>query len=211
MKIIIITVDGPAASGKAKISKYISNRFNFKHLDSGILYRRLAHIFLNERVNLNDVDEIKKKLKKISEISYRNHKNIRTEQISNISSKIAVYECVRVFVNKLQYNFVKKNRYYKGFVIDGRDIGSVVFKNADLKLYIEVNAEIRAKRRYKQLIDSGEKSIYPKILKEIKLRDNKDKKRTQSPLVIPKDAFVIYNDGSFRQTIKQINKLPLNF
>ncbi len=211
MKIIIITVDGPAASGKAKISKYISNRFNFKHLDSGILYRRLAHIFLNERVNLNDVDEIKKKLKKISEISYRNHKNIRTEQISNISSKIAVYECVRVFVNKLQYNFVKKNRYYKGFVIDGRDIGSVVFKNADLKLYIEVNANIRAKRRYKQLIDSGEKSIYPKILKEIKLRDNKDKKRTQSPLVIPKDAFVIYNDGSFRQTIKQINKLPLNF
>ena len=211
MKIIIITVDGPAASGKAKISKYISNRFNFKHLDSGILYRRLAHIFLNERVNLNDVDEIKKKLKKISEISYRNHKNIRTEQISNISSKIAVYECVRVFVNKLQYNFVKKNRYHKGFVIDGRDIGSVVFKNADLKLYIEVNANIRAKRRYKQLIDSGEKSIYPKILKEIKLRDKKDKKRTQSPLVIPKDAFVIYNDGSFRQTIKQINKLPLNF
>ena len=211
MKIIIITVDGPAASGKAKISKYISNRFNFKHLDSGILYRRLAHIFLNEHVNLNDVDEIKKKLKKISEISYRNHKNIRTEQISNISSKIAVYECVRVFVNKLQYNFVKKNRYYKGFVIDGRDIGSVVFKNADLKLYIEVNANIRAKRRYKQLIDSGEKSIYPKILKEIKLRDNKDKKRTQSPLVIPKDAFVIYNDGSFRQTIKQIKKLPLNF
>ena len=61
------------------------------------------------------------------------------------------------------------------------------------------------------MIDSGEKSIYPKILKEIKLRDNKDKKRTQSPLVIPKDAFVIYNDGSFRQTIKQINKLPLNF
>ena len=211
MKNIIITVDGPAASGKARISKYISNRFNFKHLDSGILYRRLAHIFLNEHVNLNDIDEIKKKLKEITEISYRNHKNIRTEQISNISSKIAVYECVRVFVNKLQYNFVKKNRYYKGFVIDGRDIGSVVFKNADLKLYVEVNASIRAKRRYKQLIDSGEKSIYPKILKEIKLRDNKDKKRTQSPLVIPEDAFVIYNNGSFPETIKQINKLPLNF
>ena len=211
MKNIIITVDGPAASGKAKISKYISKRFNFKHLDSGILYRRLAYIFLTEKINFNDINAIKKKLKKINEISYRNHKNIRTELISNISSKIAVYECVRFFVNKLQYSFVKNNRYHKGFVIDGRDIGSVVFKNADLKLYIEVNANIRAKRRYKQLIDSGEKSIYRKILKEIKLRDNKDKHRKQSPLVISKDAFVIYNNGTFRETIKQINKLPLNF
>ena len=74
MKIIIITVDGPAASGKAKISKYISNRFNFKHLDSGILYRRLAYIFLNEHVNLNDIDEIKKKLKEIHQHhSYKSH------------------------------------------------------------------------------------------------------------------------------------------
>ena len=211
MKNIIITIDGPAASGKERISEYISKKWKLKHLDSGILYRRLAHIFLNEHVNLNDVDEIKKKLKKISEISYRNHKNIRTEQISNISSKIAVYECVRVFVNKLQYNFVKKNKYYKGFVIDGRDIGSVVFKNADLKLYIEVNANIRAKRRYKQLIDSGEKSIYPKILKEIKLRDHKDKFRINSPLIIPKDAHIINNNGDFRNTIKQINDLLNNF
>ena len=86
------------------------------------------------------------------------------------------------FVNKLQYNFVKKKKNNQGFVIDGRDIGSVVFKKADLKLYIEVNPEIRAKRRYKQLIDSGEKSIYPKILKDIKLRDKKDKLRKNSPL-----------------------------
>ena len=75
----------------------------------------------------------------------------------------------------MQYNFVKKKKNNRGFVIDGRDIGSVVFKKADLKLYIDVNSEIRAKRRYKQLIDSGEKSIYPKILKDIKLRDKKDK------------------------------------
>ena len=88
----------------------------------------------------------------------------------------------------MQYNFVKRNKNSRGFVIDGRDIGSVVFKNADLKLYIVVNSEIRAKRRYKQLIDSGEKSIYPQILKDIKLRDKKDKTRINSPLVIPKDA-----------------------
>ena len=113
----IVTIDGPAASGKEKISKFISYKWRLKHLDSGILYRRLAHIFLNENVNLNDVDEIKKKLKKISEISYRNHKNIRTEQISNISSKIAVYVCVRNLINRLQYDFVKKIKILKDLLL----------------------------------------------------------------------------------------------
>tara|TARA_B100000575_G_scaffold248604_1_gene214594 strand:+ start:4489 stop:5124 length:636 start_codon:yes stop_codon:yes gene_type:complete len=210
LKNFIVTVDGPAASGKEKISKYISSKFKLKHLDSGILYRRLALIFLNEEINLDNVKEINRKLKQIRNISYRNSKKIRTQQISSISSRIAVYNSVRVFINQYQFEFVKKNKLFQRFVIDGRDIGSVVFKNADIKLYIEVNAEIRAKRRYKQLIDSGEKSIYQKILKDIKLRDNRDKNRKQSPLVIPKDAHIINNNGSFMDTLKQINKLFSN-
>tara|TARA_B100000963_G_scaffold283065_1_gene251718 strand:- start:33 stop:668 length:636 start_codon:yes stop_codon:yes gene_type:complete len=211
LKNFIVTVDGPAASGKEKISKYISKNYKLKHLDSGILYRRLALIFLNEGVNIKNVNEVSKKLKIINKISYRNNKKIRTQQISIISSKIAVYNCVRVFVNKLQHDFVKNNKLYRGFVIDGRDIGSVVFKKADLKLYIDVKPEIRAKRRYKQLIDSGEKSIYRKILRDIKLRDYKDKKRKQSPLVIPKSAHIINNNSSFRKTIEQINLLLIKF
>ena len=177
MKKLIITLDGPAASGKEKIAKYISKKWKLNHLDSGILYRRLALIFLNENIDIKNIYKIKNKLREIHYISFRNSKNIRTQVISRLASKIAVHNCVRSFVNKFQYNFVNKNKKMKGFVIDGRDIGSVVFKKADLKLYIEVNAEIRAKRRYKQLIDSGEKSIYRKILKDIDLRDNKDKKR----------------------------------
>ena len=98
----------------------------------------------------------------------------------------------------------------QGFVVDGRDIGTVVFKNADLKLYIDVKAEIRAKRRYKQLIDSGEKSIYRKILKDIKLRDKKDSLRKNSPLVVPRDAYIIYNNYEFKDTIKQIKKVLVN-
>ena len=211
MKNLIVTVDGPAASGKEKISKYISRNYNLKHLDSGILYRRLALIFLNERVNIENLIEVSKKLKIINKISYRNSKKIRTQQISIVSSKIAAYNCVRVFVNKLQYDFVKNNKLYRGFVIDGRDIGSVVFKKADLKLYIDVKPKIRAKRRYKQLIDSGEKSIYQKILRDIKLRDYKDKKRKHSPLVIPKSAYIIDNNSSFRKTIKQIKSLLIKF
>ena len=207
MKKIIVTVDGPAASGKEKIAKYIGKKWDLKHLDSGILYRRLAYIFLSEDINIKNITEIRKKIKQIKKISYQKSKKIRTQEIGKIASKIAVHSYVRNFVNKQQHNFVKKNNHHKGFVIDGRDIGSVVFKKAYFKLYIEVKPEIRAKRRYKQLIDSGEKSIYPKILKEIKLRDKKDKSRKNSPLVIPFGAHIINNNGSFKETTKQISNL----
>ena len=207
MKKTIITIDGPAASGKEKISKYICKKYKLKHLDSGILYRQLAFYFFTSRIDPEDIDLIKKKILKINQVSFRNNKRIRTQKISKFASKIATYDCVRLFVNKLQHDFINKNKKIQGFVIDGRDIGSVVFKNANLKLYIEVNSEIRAKRRYKQLIDSGEKSIYRKILKEIKLRDRQDKNRKHSPLVIPKGSHLIENNGSFIDTKKQINYL----
>ncbi len=207
MRNIIITIDGPAASGKEKISKYISKKWKLKHLDSGIIYRRLALVLLKDKVNIKNVNQIKKKLKEISNVSFQKSRRIRTQEISNLASKIAVNNFVRIFVNKLQYKFVENNKNNQGFVIDGRDIGSVVFKKANLKLYIEVKPEIRAKRRYKQLIDSGEKSIYRKILKEITLRDQKDKVRKHSPLIIPKGAYIIDNNGTFNKTVKQINKL----
>tara|TARA_E500000178_G_scaffold162392_1_gene161926 strand:- start:2722 stop:3357 length:636 start_codon:yes stop_codon:yes gene_type:complete len=207
LKKLIITIDGPAASGKEKIAKYISKKWKLNHLDSGILYRRLALIFLVENIDVSSIHKIESKLKEIRQISYRNSKDIRTQVISKLASRIAVHNCVRSFVNQFQYNFVNKNKKMRGFVIDGRDIGSVVFKKADLKLYIDVNTEIRAKRRYKQLIDTGEKSIYPKILKDIKLRDKQDKLRKHSPLVIPKGSHIINNNGSFKNTVNQIKIL----
>ena len=207
MKKKIITIDGPAASGKGEIAKYISKKWKFKHLDSGILYRRLAYNLFEKKININSLGKIKTFMKNNMEISYKKSKKLRNEEISKLASKIAVHNCVRSFVNKFQYNFVNRNKKMRGFVIDGRDIGSVVFKKADLKLYIDVNPEIRAKRRYKQLIDSGEKSIYPKILKDIKLRDKQDKLRKHSPLVIPKGSHIINNNGSFKDTVNQINIL----
>ena len=207
MKNKIITVDGPAASGKEKIAKYICKSLKFKHLDSGLLYRRLAFILDNNKIDFNNVFEIKNAINKIKNFSYQKNKKIRTQKISKMASKIAIHDFVREYINGLQYQFVKKYKNNRGFVVDGRDIGSVVFKNADLKLYIDVNSEIRAKRRYKQLIDSGEKSIYPKILKEIELRDQKDKFRKNSPLVIPEDAHVINNNGTFKETVKQIREI----
>jgi len=207
LKKIIISVDGPAASGKGKIAKYISKKWKYKHLDSGILYRKLAYILLKNKTNLQYKQQIKKIINQNKIISFRKSQLLRSEKISKIASEIAVHGFIRDYVNKLQRNFVNYNQKNKYFVIDGRDIGSVVFKNADLKLYIDVSEEIRAKRRYKQLIDTGEKSIYPQILKDIKLRDKKDKKRINSPLVVPDGAFIINNNGTFNNTIKQINDL----
>jgi len=205
LKKIIISIDGPAASGKGKIAKYINKKWKFKHLDSGILYRRVAYELLKEKINLSSKNEIKQIILSKTVISYRNSKKLRTEIVSKIASKIAVYEFIRSYINKFQRDFVKLNTKDKCFVIDGRDIGSVVFKNADLKLYIEVNEKNRAKRRYKQLIDTGEKSIYRKILKDIKLRDKKDINRKNSPLTRAKGSVIIDNNGSFEDTKSQID------
>ena len=207
MKNILVTIDGPAASGKGKIANYLSKKWKLKHLDSGVLYRKLALGIIDEKINFNLDKELKIFIKNYKFNSFKSQKKLRTEKVSKIASKIAVHKFVRNHVNLFQKNFVGRFIKNHGFVIDGRDIGSVVFKNADLKLYIDVSLINRAKRRYKQLIDTNEKSIYAQILKEIKLRDKKDKSRKISPLVVPSGAIVIDNNGKFTQTIKIINTL----
>jgi len=203
----IITVDGPAGSGKGRIAKYIARKWKHFHLDSGLLYRRFAYELIKNNINIYNEKDIANFIKNLKKLSLRNRKSVRTESISKLTSKISVYKKVRHFVNKQQRIIVKKKIKNKSCIIDGRDIGSVVFKKANTKLYIEVDVKIRAERRHKQLIDMGEQSIYLKILKEIKLRDKKDKNRKNSPLVIPKGANIIDNSNSFSLTIKQLNKI----
>ena len=207
MKKIIITIDGPAASGKGRIAKYIAKKYNLLHLDSGLLYRKVAKLLIDYKINLNNVNQIKKILINNKKLSLRNDNNLRNEQIGKVTSIIAKMNLIRDYVNKQQIMHTTQKTEKKGFVIDGRDIGSVVFKNADLKLFIEVKPSVRAKRRHKQLIDHGEKSIYAEILKEIKLRDKQDIARTNSPLVVPKGAHIVDNSGLFNNTLKKINQL----
>jgi CMP/dCMP kinase len=203
----IITVDGPSGSGKEKISKYIARKYKLHHLDSGILYRRLAYELIRRNIKTFEIDKIKKVIKDIKKLSLRKNQTLRKEQIGKTASEIAKLDFVRYFINLQQRLAVKTPNKKKGFVIDGRDIGSVVFKKAFLKLYVDVDVNIRAKRRYKQLIDNGEKSIYSKILKDIKLRDKKDKTRKNSPLVVPKGAQILNNSDTFKKTIAQIRNI----
>ncbi len=207
MKKIIITIDGPAASGKGRIAKYIAKKFNLLHIDSGLLYRKVAKLLIDYKVDLNNTNQIKKILIKTKKLSLRNDNKLRNEQIGKVTSIVAKMNLIRDYVNKQQIMHTTQKTEKKGFVIDGRDIGSIVFKNADLKLFIEVKPSVRAKRRHKQLIDLGEKSIYAKILKEIKLRDKQDIARSNSPLVIPKGAYIIDNSGLFNNSLKKINQL----
>ena len=203
----IITVDGPAGSGKERISKYIAKKYKLYHLDSGILYRRLACELSKKNIKTFEVDKIKKIIKKIKQLSLRKTQVLRKEKIGKEASEIAKLDFVRYFINSQQRLATKIINNKNGFVIDGRDIGSVVFKRASLKLYVDVDVNIRAKRRYKQLIDNGEKSIYLKILKDIKLRDKTDKTRKNSPLVVPRGAKIINNSHSFEETIAQIRNI----
>jgi len=198
---LIISIDGTAGSGKQRIAKYISKKYNLYHLDSGILYRRLASIIIKKKINYKNSKSLQIFLSSVNFLSSRSHFKLRNEKISKLASKIAIIYKVRKFINANQKAIVKKKfMSHQGCVIDGRDIGSKVFKNANIKLFIRVNAEIRAKRRHKQLIELGEKSIYAQILKEINLRDRTDKNRQQSPLVIPKGAIIIDNSRKFLHT-----------
>ena len=203
----IITVDGPAGSGKEKISRYIARKYKLYHLDSGLLYRRLAYELEKKNIKTFQVSKIKSAIKNVKKLSLRKAKVLRKEQIGKAASEIAKIDFVRDFINSQQRLATKAPNKKKGFIIDGRDIGSVVFKKAFLKLYIDVDVNIRAKRRYKQLIDNGEKSIYLKILKDIKLRDKTDKTRINSPLVVPKGAKIIDNSHTFKNTIAQIRNI----
>ena len=212
MKKHIISIDGPAGSGKERIAKYIAKKYKYFHLDSGILYRRLALLIAKKKIDYKDISKIKEFIKSLNYVSLKNNKSLRSRKITALSSEIAQLRIIRNFVNYQQkknvdeiIDIVKTNKY-NGAVIDGRDIGSKVFKNAKIKLFITVKSEIRAKRRHKQLIELGEKSIYSKILKEINLRDKSDKSRKESPLVVPKNAIIIDNSNSFKSTINQLKK-----
>ena len=143
----IITVDGPAGSGKEKICKYIARKYKFYHLDSGILYRRLAYELQKKNIKTSELDKIKGIIKDIKKLSLRKTQTLRKEKIGNAASEIAKLDFVRYFINFQQRLATKTPNKKKGFVIDGRDIGSVVFKKAFLKLYVEVDVNIRAKRR----------------------------------------------------------------
>lgn len=192
---MIIAIDGPSGAGKSTVAKLLSKRLNYEYIDTGAMYRAFAYKFYINNIEIND-DNIKKFLDSTiidynQNDVYLDGENvepyIRNEKISKIASDISKIQDVREKMVSLQRDIAST----KNIVMDGRDITTVVFPNADFKFYVTADAEIRAKRRYNELIKKGNKVIYEDILEDINKRDHNDMTRQISPLKIADDAMVI--------------------
>ena len=195
MKLNIVTIDGPSASGKGSLSKNIAKHLDFNILDSGLLYRVYAYLFsisgnheeikklISEQITfVSDQDGINV-LKDNNNITHE----LRTEKTAKTASQISALDITRKNLLNVQRDFYSG----KGLVADGRDMGTVVFPDARLKIFLEASAEVRAKRRYLELQNRGQEVNMPDLIADIESRDFKDRTRTISPLIPAEDSIVI--------------------
>ena len=223
-KTTIIAIDGPSSSGKSTIAKLIAQHFNYTYIDSGSIYRVITYIAVKHnlidslKVNTSAIIEILKKTSISFSFNSKNqniisvdgveiNNKIRTFKISSLVSLIAEKNEIRQYVVKVQ----KDISINKSVVMDGRDIGSVVFPNANVKFYLDASLEKRAERRWMQLQKIEEVSL-DDVKKDLYKRDLKDLNREFSPLIKPKNSITVNSDNlSIEQVvgnmIKIINKV----
>ncbi|MCB9359861.1 MAG: (d)CMP kinase [Flavobacteriales bacterium] len=209
MRKIIIAIDGYSSCGKSTLAKQIARELNYVYIDTGAMYRAVSLYAVQKGYIVNNVIEVTKLLEALPLItisfSYNLAQNksetflngvnveqdIRTIDISNHVSRVAQIKEVREKMVELQRAMGDK----KGLVMDGRDIGSVVFPNAELKLFMTASPKIRAQRRYDELKAKGDDVSFEDVMANIVLRDNDDTSRTENPLIKAPDAIVIDNSN----------------
>lgn len=192
----VITIDGPTASGKGTVAARVAAHFGYHLLDSGALYRLTALACSRAGIALDDEAAVAQQAQQLSvrfdgsaiflagdEVSGA----IRAEQIGNAASKIAALPAVRRALHELQLGF----RQAPGLVADGRDMGSVIFPDASLKVFLTASVAARAERRYKQLIDKGISASMHDLLADLQARDDRDTHRSVAPLVAAEGAHVL--------------------
>lgn len=207
MKKIIIAIDGYSSCGKSTLAKQLARALNYIYIDTGAMYRAVAlyalrkgyigNDFFHEEKLVNDLNNINVSFTFNSATNTSetclNHENVEKEirgiKVSNLVSKIAKIKAVREKMVELQRDMGKN----KGLVMDGRDIGSVVFPNAELKIFMTADFEVRAERRYQELKAKGDDISYEEVLKNIISRDGDDTQRKENPLIQANDAVVLDN------------------
>lgn len=206
----IITIDGPVASGKGSVPAGVAKVLGFNVLDSGSLYRLTAYAALQQQKPLEDEEQIKQTAVNLKAV-FKGGKillegedvtdAIRQEEVGLAASKVAVHPKVRKALFKLQREYAQA----PGLVADGRDMGSVVFPEATLKIFLTASAEARAKRRYNQLKEKGIHSNIADLVKDLKERDERDLKRSVAPLVPAPGAKILdSSDLTLEETINQV-------
>ncbi len=218
---MIIAIDGPAGSGKSTIAKMIARELGFTYIDTGAMYRAVALKIKRLGINPDDPESVLEVLKntqidlKPSEKGVKVFLDgedvsdkIRTEEIGKIASKIARHKKVREILVQMQRDLGKRA---KNAVIEGRDTGTVIFPDADIKFFLTASAEVRAERRYKELKEKGFDVSYDRILSEVKERDRLDKTRKESPLKPAEDAIIIdTSDKDINQVFRQLINIIKN-
>ena len=205
-----ITIDGPAGTGKGTLAKSLSNILNIVNVDSGSLYRTLGLYAIRTGLDSTNTEELEKTLAKIDielkEVDGKLQPHldgenvagyIRTEDVARVTSKFASIKMVREYMAERQRRLAKD----RNIVIEGRDLGSSVFPDAELKIFLNADVNERANRRYKQLIEKGENITFEKALEMIQTRDHADSTREVSPLVKTKDMEEI---DSTNMSIEQV-------
>ena len=188
---MIIAVDGPAASGKGLLSSLLAKKLDLERLDTGLLYRAVGQA-LPESMDLKIDKKIAIKAAKNLKIIDLKNPDLKSENSGVTASKVAVIPEVRQYLLKFQRKFGNNPPLGKrGVVLDGRDIGTIVFPNADHKIFLTAEANIRAKRRFGELGEKGINVKYSRVLDDIISRDERDRERDVSPLIAAEDALVI--------------------
>lgn len=199
MTVPVIAIDGPSASGKGTVAQLVAQKLGYHYLDSGALYRIVALAGKKLGIAWSDETALAKMAGNL-EIRFENSEiyldgeiitgDVRTEEMSRGASEVAVHPEVRRALTNLQRSFRKA----PGLVADGRDMGSVIFPDAATKIFLTASAEIRAQRRYKQLMEKGNNANLDDILKDLKMRDARDRERKVAPLQQCEDAELLDTD-----------------
>ena len=196
----VIAVDGPSASGKGTVAQLVAEKLGFKYLDSGALYRVVAFATKQKNITWDNAEAVAACARTL-DIQFKNDQvyldnsdisdEIRTEAMGKGASQVAVHALLRTALIDLQHSF----RQPPGLVADGRDMGTVIFPDAQLKVFLTASTEVRAQRRYQQLLSKNQPANYENILLDLQERDARDKGRTSAPLVMAQDAILLETDN----------------
>ncbi|MDE0044888.1 MAG: (d)CMP kinase [bacterium] len=185
--VIVIAVDGPVASGKGTLARHLAARTGLRHLDSGMIYRAVATLVLEDGADAGNAQACVRAAERLATADLE-RPGLRDQEIGSMASRIAAHREVRAALVEFQRCF---GTTPPGAVIDGRDIGTVVFPDADVKFFVTAEARVRAERRHRELVARGETIDFSNVLEEIRERDRRDSERAWAPLRQADDAVAI--------------------